>query len=129
MVIGYLAEFFRNKQVLEVDLNYLLSQNDTMATQDKQEEIDESVRNGYLYALLLVPLTFAFAISRANSFFLANKMGMMCRIMTTGAIYQKVSAILPELLVVIIVGNIDRNCSTWLLNSKELYLIDLILQC
>ena len=112
MVIGYLAEFFRNKQVLEVDLNYLLSQNDTMATQDKQEEIDESVRNGYLYALLLVPLTFAFAISRANSFFLANKMGMMCRIMTTGAIYQKVSAILPELLVVIIVGNIDRNCST-----------------
>ena len=91
MVTGYLAEFFRDKQVLEEDLNYLLSRNDTQAAQDKQEEIDESVRNGYLYASALVPLTFVYAILRANTFFMANKMGMMCRVITTGAIYQKVS--------------------------------------
>ena len=91
VVTGYLAEFFRDKQVLEEDLNYLLLQNDTRAAQDKQEEIDESVRNGYLYALALVPLTFIYAIIRANTFFMANKMGMMCRVICTGAIYQKVS--------------------------------------
>ena len=89
---GYLAEFFHNKQVLEEELNYLLSQfeNETQGIQDKQQEIDESVRNGYLYAFALVPLSFTFAILRGNSFFLANKMGMMCRIITTGAIYEKV---------------------------------------
>ena len=91
MVTGYLAEFFRDKQVLEEDLNYLISQNDTQAAQDKQEKIDESMRNGYLYALALVPLTFVYAISQANTFFMANKMGMMCRVISTGAIYHKVS--------------------------------------
>lgn len=91
VITGYLAEFFRDKQVLEEDHDYLLSQNDTEGAQAKQEKIDESVRNGYLYALALVPLTFLFAILRANTFFLGNKMGMMCRIITTGAIYQKVS--------------------------------------
>ena len=76
--------------MLEADLNYLLSQNDTLGAQAKQEEIDKSVRNGYLYASALVPLVFVFAILRANTFFLAGRIGMMCRIMTTGAIYQKV---------------------------------------
>lgn len=91
LIIGHLAEFFRNKQVLDEDLDYLRSQNDTEGANAKQEEINESVRNGYIYALALVPLSFTFAISRANSFFLGNKMGMMCRIITTGAIYEKVS--------------------------------------
>jgi len=90
LLTGYLAEFFRNKQVLEEDLDYLLSQNDTQGAQDKQQEIDESVKSGYLYALGLVPLALTFAILRGNAVFLAYKMGMMCRIMTTGAIYQKV---------------------------------------
>ena len=85
MVTGYLAEFFCNKQVLEEDLNYLLSQNETLGVQAKQQEVDESVRNGYLYASALVPLSFAFALSRAHTFFLTNKMGMMYRIITTGS--------------------------------------------
>ena len=90
---GYLAEFFRDKQLLEEDLGSLHLQNDTFGVQAKQREIDETVQNGYLYALFLVPLVFFFAINRANSFFLACKMGMTCRIMTTAAIYEKVNFI------------------------------------
>ena len=93
LVTGYLAEFFQNKQVLDADLNYLLSQNDTLGALVKQKEIDESVRNGYFYAVALVPLVFMFTILRANAYFLGGRMGMMCRIMTTGAIYQKVCII------------------------------------
>ena len=91
MATGYLAEFFRDKQVLEEDLRSLRLQNDTFGVQAKQRDIDETVQNGYLYALSLVPLVFFYAVSRANTFFLAYKMGMMCRIITTGAIYEKVS--------------------------------------
>jgi len=90
-VTGYLAEFFREKQILEEDLESLRLQNDTLGVQSKQREIDDVVRNGYLYALCLVPVVFFFAVNRANTFFLAYKMGMKCRIMTTGAIYEKVS--------------------------------------
>ena len=68
--------------MLEEDLNYLLSQNETLDVQAKQQETDESVRNGYLYALALVLLSFALTMSQAYTFFLANRMGMMCRIIT-----------------------------------------------
>jgi len=91
VVTGYLAEFFRDKQLLEEDLRSLHLQNDTFGVQAKQREIDETTRNGYLYALSLVPIVFLFAVNRAQTFFLAYKMGMTCRIMTTGAIYEKVS--------------------------------------
>jgi len=100
VVTGYLAEFFRDKQLLEEDLESLHLQNDTFRVQAKQREIDETVLNGYLYALFLVPLVFFFAVIKANTFFLAYKMGMTCRIMTTAAIYEKVNFIASAKVVI-----------------------------
>lgn len=68
----------------------LRSSNETELIHSKQEEIGMATRNAYLYAtgMLLASLTVAFL--HAWNFYLSHKIGMICRIILTGAIYTKV---------------------------------------
>jgi len=64
------------------------STNDSITS--KQEEIDDATRDAYLYAAGMVIIMVCVGITHAWAYYFAQNMGMQIRIITTGAIYNKV---------------------------------------
>ena len=95
--MGYLSEYFCMKRTLEDELTLLKnmsSANDSITF--KQEEIDDATRDAYLYAAGMVIVMVCVGIAHAWSSYLAQNMGMQMRIITTGAIYNKVLGLIVK---------------------------------
>ena len=56
----------------------------------KQEEIDNVTRNAYLYATGMIVVVVIVTFMHVWTFYFGQNMGMQMRIITTGAIYDKV---------------------------------------
>lgn len=67
VVLGYLTEYF--------------------AIQDPTAE---ETRDAYLFAMAIALIGFCNSFLHAHTFLIGQKLGMMARIVATGAIYQKV---------------------------------------
>ena len=93
--MGYLSQYFCTKRTLEDELTLLRNFNSTNdSITSKQEEIDDATRDAYLYAAGLTVLMVLVGVTHAWGFYFAQNMGMQMRIVTTGAIYNKVLSIL-----------------------------------
>ena len=94
ILVGYLSQYFCLKITLEDELTILRnmnSSNDSITF--KQEEIDNATRDAYLYALGIILVVLSVAIIHARGFYCAQNAGMQARIITTGAIYNKVQSV------------------------------------
>ncbi|XP_065919562.1 ATP-binding cassette sub-family C member 4-like isoform X2 [Dysidea avara] len=91
ILVGYLSEYFCMKRTLEDELTLLRNMNNTNdSITSKQEEIDDATRDAYLYAVGVILMVISVSIIHARGFYLALNAGMQARIITTGAIYNKV---------------------------------------
>ena len=88
LLVGYLSQYFCERNSLEEELTTL--NNESQLIHSKQEEIDMATRNAYLYATGMLSASLIVAMMHAWNFYLSHKIGMMCRIILTGAIYAKV---------------------------------------
>ena len=77
-----------------------MNNSDSIAS--KQEEIDNATRDAYLYAAGMVLVVLSIMFLHAWAFYLAQNTGMQMRIITTGAIYHKVTKRLTAYMHVII---------------------------
>lgn len=91
LLVGYLSQFFCEKNSLDEELSMLRDNNESdKVIHSKEEEIDVAIRNAYLYAAGMLVAAVTLAILHAWNFYLAHKIGMICRLILTGAIYTKV---------------------------------------
>lgn len=88
LFVGYLSQYFCERNSLEEELTILRNKSDLIHS--KQEEIDTATRNAYLYAVGMLSASLIVAMMHAWNFYLSHKIGMMFRIILTGAIYTKV---------------------------------------
>ena len=89
--MGYLSEYFCTKRTLEDELTLLRNMSSTDSSiMSKQEEIDDATRDAYLYAAGMVIVMVCVGMTHAWGYHLAQIMGMKMRIITTGAIFNKV---------------------------------------
>ena len=90
VLVGYLSQYFCEKNSLEEELSLLRRTNDTNSVDRVEEEIRVATRNAYLYAAGMSLLGFVIAVIHALAFYIAALIGMECRILFTAAIYDKV---------------------------------------
>jgi len=88
--VGYLSQYFCEKNSLEEELSILKNDNNSELIGLKEEEIKMATRNAYFYALGMIVASFSTAVHHTWVFYNSNKIGMMHRIVMTGAIFQKV---------------------------------------
>ena len=94
VLVGYLSQYFCEKNGLEEELSLLRRTNDTNSVDRVEEEIRVATRNAYLYAAGMSLLGFVVAVNHAWTIFLASITGMKNRILLTAVIYNKVTGIL-----------------------------------
>ena len=92
MLVGYLSQYFCEKSSLEEELSILRNSNNTELVTAKQEEIEVATRNAYLYALGMIVISYYTAVHHTWVFYNSHKIGMMNRIIMTGAIFKKVAS-------------------------------------
>ena len=90
MLVGYLSQYFCEKNNLDEELEILTNSGKSELVLSKQNEIDAATRNAYLYAAGMLLASLTVALLHAWNFYLSHKIGMMCRVILTGAIYTKV---------------------------------------
>lgn len=72
----------------------LRNNNESELINMKQDEIDMATRNAYFYAMGMSLATLSLAVVHSWNFYLSHKIGMICRIILTGAIYTKVRGLI-----------------------------------
>ena len=92
MLVGYLSQYFCEKSNLEEELSILRNSNNTELVTAKQEEIEVATRDAYLYALGMIVISYYTAVHHTWVFYNSHKIGMMNRIIMTGAIFKKVAS-------------------------------------
>ena len=92
MLVGYLSQYFCEKSSLEEELSILRNSNNTELVTLKQEEIEVATRDAYLYALGMIVVSYYTAVHHTWVFYNSHKIGMMNRIIMTGAIFKKVAS-------------------------------------
>ena len=90
ILLGYLSQYFCEKNSLEEELTALRTLNNSELVNLKKEEIQMATRDAYLYAMGMTLLTLCSVFSFTWTFYSAHVLGMMHRIVMTGAIYSKV---------------------------------------
>jgi len=88
--VGYLSQYFCEKNSLEEELSLLRRNNDTNLIDVVEEDINVATRNAYLYATGITLTAFTLSMIHAWVFFLGSSTGMKSRILLTAAIYDKV---------------------------------------
>ena len=88
--MGYLSQYFCDKNMLLEELSTLKHNNSSELVVMKEEEIEIATRDAYLYALGMVVASYYMAVHHTWVFYISHKIGMMHRIVMTGAIFQKV---------------------------------------
>ena len=91
VLVGYLSQYFCEKNSLEEELSLLRRTNDTNSVDRVEEEIRVTTRNAYLYATGMSLLGFLVAVLHAWVFYFSGTTGMKMRILLTAAIYNKVA--------------------------------------
>ena len=91
VLVGYLSQYFCEKNSLEEELSLLRRTNDTNSVDRVEEEIRVATRNAYLYATGMSLLGFSLTMIHAWSLYLACLTGMKNRILLTAVIYDKVT--------------------------------------
>ncbi|XP_065919844.1 ATP-binding cassette sub-family C member 4-like isoform X2 [Dysidea avara] len=90
LLVGYLSQYFCDKKGLDEELSLLRAGNDSQLITVKEEEIEVATRDAYFYAVGMMLASLIVAVVHAWAFYLAHKIGMLSRIIVTGAIYTKV---------------------------------------
>ena len=90
VLVGYLSQYFCEKNSLEEELSSLRASNSSELVDQKEEEIETITRNAYLYAAGITILTFVSVLMFTWAFYFGQVIGMMCRIVLTVTIYSKV---------------------------------------
>ena len=88
--MGYLSQYFCEKSSLEAELSALRNSNNSELVAMKQEEIRIATRDAYLYAVGMIVASYIVAVNHTWVFYNLDKLGMMLRIVMTGAIFEKV---------------------------------------
>ena len=65
----------------------------------KEEEIKMATRDAYLYALGMIVASYYMAVHHTWVFYISHKLGMMYRIVMTGAIFQKVCVVYNIMMI------------------------------
>ncbi|XP_065882473.1 ATP-binding cassette sub-family C member 4-like isoform X2 [Dysidea avara] len=89
VLVGYLSQYFCEKNSLEEELSLLRRTNDTNSVDRVEEEIRVATRNAYLYTTGMSLLGFSLTMIHAWSLYLACLTGMKNRILLTAVIYDK----------------------------------------
>ena len=105
ILVGNLSQYFCEKNSLEKELSALRNDNNTDSEliNSKEEEIQISTRNAYLYAAGMVIVAFMLAFSHAWTFFICGILGMKSRILLIGAIFEKVKKAFYICIAIVIV--------------------------
>ena len=90
--MGNLSQYFCEKNSLEKELSTLRNSNNTERINSKEEKIQISTRNAYLYVAGIVIIAFIITINIAWTFVLSETLGMKHRILFIAAIYEKVAS-------------------------------------
>ena len=90
ILVGYLSQYFCEKNSLEEELSLLRASNNSELV-DQKEDIQTATRNAYLYAAGITVLTFFSVLLGIWVFYVSQMNGMMCRIVMTMSIYSKVN--------------------------------------
>ena len=90
LLVGYLSQYFCEKNGLEEELSALRNGNHSELVTLKEEEIKIATRDAYLYALGMIVASCTVAILHTWVFYNLDKIGMIHRVVLTGAIFQKV---------------------------------------
>ena len=90
ILVGYLSQYFCEKNSLEEELSLLRASNNSELVDQKEEDIQTVTRNAYLYAAGITALTFISVLLFTWAFYIGQVIGMMCRIVLSMAIYSKV---------------------------------------
>lgn len=88
--MGYLSQYFCEKNSLEEELFVLRNGNNSELVILKEEEIKMATRNAYFYALGMIVASYCTAVLHTWVFYSARKIGMLHGIVMVGAIFQKV---------------------------------------
>ena len=89
--MGYLSQYFCEKNSLEEELSALKNGNNSELVALKEEEIRTATRDAYLYAVGMIVASYMVAVNHTWVFYNFDKLGMMLRVVMTGAIFEKVS--------------------------------------
>ena len=90
LLVGYLSQYFCEKNGLDEELSALRNSNNSELAALKEEEIKIATRDAYLYALGMIVASCTVAVHHTWVFYNSHKIGMMSRIVMTGAIFKKV---------------------------------------
>ena len=90
--MGNLSQYFCEKNSLEKELSTLRNSNNTERINSKEEKIQISTRNAYLYVAGIVIIAFIITTNIAWTFVLSETLGMKHRILFIAAIYEKVAS-------------------------------------
>ena len=88
--MGYVSQYFCEKKSLEDELSKLKAENTSHLIASVEGDIETATRNAYLIAAGLIVVTFYVSLHHTWVFYWSQKIGMMHRIVMTGAIYSKV---------------------------------------
>ena len=96
--MGNLSQYFCEKNSLEKELSALRNSSNTELINSKEQEIQISTRNAYLYAAGIAAIAFFVAGNIAWLAFLSEKLGMKHRILFIAAIYEKAKNVFVYLI-------------------------------
>ena len=90
ILLGYLSQYFCEKNSLEEELSALRTLNNSVLVGLKEKEMQTATRNAYLYAIGIALLSLCTVFSYTWTFYYSHIIGMMHRVVMIGAIYSKV---------------------------------------
>ena len=89
ILVGNLSQYFCEKNSLEKELSALRNDNNSELINSKEEEIQISTRNAYLYAAGMGMISFVILMNHAWASYVADTLGMKHRVLLIAAIYEK----------------------------------------
>ncbi|XP_065897567.1 ATP-binding cassette sub-family C member 4-like isoform X2 [Dysidea avara] len=111
ILVGYLSQYFCEKNSLEEELSLLRASNNSELVDQKEEDIQTATRNAYLYAAGITVLTFFSVLLGIWVFYVSQMNGMMCRIVMTMSIYSKVLRLSQSTISQQSIGRLVNLCS------------------
>ena len=88
--MGYSSQYFCEKNNLKEELEIVRASNNSELVYQIEEEITSTTRDAYFYAAGITLVSCIRVFIFTWTFYLANKIGMMHRVMMIAAIYSKV---------------------------------------
>jgi len=90
VLVGYLSQYFCDKNSLEEELILLRAANNSELVAQVEEEIRVATRDAYLYAVGIILIAGFGVFTFTWTFYMAERLGAMHRIALVSTIYSKV---------------------------------------